>query len=106
MPKDTADIVGTKSSQFTITIDNGTIVSAYLEVPNQPIMALSISGNDQEVTVLSLTEGDSKVRLDLVWAPGDQNATVGIGTGNVTISNPPPVIQDGDTPGYVQLFGE
>jgi hypothetical protein len=105
MSQDTADIVATKGSSFTITIDNGTILSAYLEVPNQPIVALAISGGDQEVTVNNLPSGDSTVRLDLVWAPGESNATVDVGTGTATVSNPKPIINDGDTPGYVQLFG-
>jgi hypothetical protein len=108
MPQDTADIVGTKGAKFTITIDNGSIQSAYLEVPDQPIVALTISGDNQEVTVTSLPAGDSTVRLDIVWAPGDSNATVDVGTvttGNATTSNPKPILQDGDTPGYVELFG-
>jgi len=108
MSEATADIVGTTGAKFTITIDAATIVSAYLEVPNQPILGLAISGNDREVTVTSLPAGDSTVRLDLVWAPGDSNATVDVGTvtaGNANASNPKPIIDDGDTPGYVQLFG-
>jgi len=105
MPQNTADIVGKAGTNFTITIDNGTILSAYLEVPNQPIVALAISGNDQEVTIASLPAGDSTVRLDLVWAPGDSNATVDVGTGSAKVSNPKPIIDDGETPGYVELFG-
>ncbi len=106
MSKANADIVGKKEATFSIAIDFGSISSAYLEVPNQPIMALAISDDDQEVTVSSLPTGDSTVRLDIIWAPGDSNATVTISSGNATISDPPPTIDDGDTPGYVELFGE
>jgi hypothetical protein len=105
MSQATADIVGTTGAKFTITIDAATILSAYLEVPNQPILALAISGTDREVTVPSLPAGESWVRLDLVWAPGDANATIDVGTGSATAANPKHTIDDGDTPGYVELFG-
>jgi hypothetical protein len=109
MSQATADIVGTKGASFTFTIDAGTILSAYLEVPNQPIVALTIGGNDREVTVPNLPADDSTVRLDLVWAPGDSNATIDVGTvttGTVTPANPKHTIDDGETPGYVELFGK
>ncbi len=104
-----ADIVGTKRSNFTITIDAATIMSAYLEVPNQPIVSLQIGGNDREVTVPNLPDGDSVVRLDLVWAPGDPDATIDVGTvtsGTVKAAQSKGTIHDGDTPGYVELFGK
>lgn len=109
MSQATADIVGTKGANFTFTIDAGTILSAYLEVPNQPIVALAIGGSDREVTVPNLAAADSTVRLDLVWAPGDHNATIDVGTvttGTVNPANPKHTIDDGDTPGYVELFGK
>jgi len=104
-----ADIVGTIESNFTVTIDAATILSAYLEVPNQPIVALAIGGNDREVTVPNLPAGDSLLRLDLVWAPGDPDATIDVGavfSGNVKVANSKGTIPDGDTPGYVELFGK
>lgn len=109
MSQGKADIIGTTGANFSITIDNGSILSAYLEVPNQPIVALSIGEDEREVTVPSLPKGDSTVRLDLVWAPGDSNATIDVGTvtsGTVNPANPKHTIDDGDTPGYVELFGK
>ena len=109
MSQATADLVGTIGASFTFTIDSGTILSAYLEVPNQPIIALSIGGNDREVIVPSLPAGDAWVRLDLAWAPGDDNATIDVGTvtaGAVTAAIPKHTIDDGQTPGYVELFGK
>jgi hypothetical protein len=109
MSQATADIVGTTGANFTVTIDAGAILSAYLEVPNQPLVTLKIEGNDREVTVPNLPSGDSVVRLDLVWAPGDSNATIDVGTvttGTVTAANPKHTIDDGETPGYVELFGK
>jgi hypothetical protein len=104
-----ADIVGTKGANFTCTINAATILSAYLEVPNQPIVALTIAGSNREVTVPNLPAGQSWVRLDLVWAPGDSNATIDVGTvttGSATAANPKHTIDDGDTPGYVELLGQ
>lgn len=104
-----ADIVGTTGGNFTFTIDAGMILSAYLEVPNQPIVALAIGGDDREVTVPNLPAGDSLVRLDLVWAPGDHNANIDVGTvtsGTIKAASPKHYIEDGETPGYVQLFGK
>jgi hypothetical protein len=104
-----ADIIGTKGANFTCTIDSGTILSAYLEVPSQPIVSLTIASSNREVTVPSLPAGQSWVRLDLVWAPGDSNATIDVGTvtsGNVSPANPKHTIDDGDTPGYVELLGQ
>ncbi|HEY6768711.1 MAG TPA: hypothetical protein VI386_28455 [Candidatus Sulfotelmatobacter sp.] len=104
-----ADITGSVGAKFTCTIDAATIVSAYLEVSNQPIVSLDIAANNREVTVPSLPAGQSFVRLDLVWAPGDSNATIDVGTvtaGTATPANPNHTIDDGDTPGYVELFGK
>lgn len=109
MSQATADIVGTTGANFTITIDSGTVLSAYLEVVNQPNVSLAIGGNNREVTVPNLPAGDSLVRLDLVWAPGDPNASIGVGTvitGQASATDPPGRIDDGETPGYVELFGE
>lgn len=108
MSQATADIVGTAGAKFTATIDAGTVVSAYLEVANQPIVSLAIAGNNREVTIPNLPAGESYVRLDIVWAPGDPNALIGVGTvtsGQVAAANPKHRIDDGDTPGYVELFG-
>jgi hypothetical protein len=104
-----ADIVGTTGSNFTIVIDAANILSAYLEVTNQPIVSLSIGGSDREVTVPNLPAGDSLVRLDLVWAPGDPDATIDVGTvfsGDAKAAVSKGTIHDGDTPGYVELFGK
>ncbi len=104
-----ADILGTRGANFTCTIDAATILSAYLEVPNQPIVSLTISGSNREITVPSLPAGQSWVRLDLVWAPGDSDATIDIGTvSSGTVSTPPAkgTITDGDTPGYIELLGQ
>jgi hypothetical protein len=103
-----ADITGSIGAKFTCTIDSATIVSAYLEVPNQPILSLAIGTNDREVTIPSLPAGQSWVRLDLVWAPGDSDATIDLGTvtkGTVNTALAKGIITDGDTPGYVEMWG-
>jgi|HubBroStandDraft_1064217.scaffolds.fasta_scaffold00388_21 hypothetical protein len=108
MSQATADIFGTKGAGFTITIDAATILSAYLEVPNQPLVSLAIAGSNREVTVPSLPVGQSWVRLDLVWAPGDPDATINLGTvttGTVNAAAAKGTITDGNTPGYVELWG-
>jgi hypothetical protein len=104
-----ADIVGTTGSNFTVTIDAGTIMSAYLEVSNQPVVSLAISPDDLEVTVPSLPAGQSWVRLDIVWAPGDPDADIGVGTvtsGTATPATPKHTLDAGNTPGYVELLGQ
>lgn len=109
MSQATADIVGTGNANFTITIDSGTILSAYLELAGQPVIALAISANEREVTIASLPAGESWVRLDIVWAPGDSNATIDVGTvtsGSASATNPKHTLDDGNTPGYIELFGK
>jgi hypothetical protein len=104
-----ADISGSTGANFSFTIDAATILSAYLEVPNKPVVALEISDDDREVTVPNLPAGNSFVRLDLAWAPGDPHATIDVGTvtsGTVKVANPKHTIDDGETPGYVLLFGK
>jgi hypothetical protein len=106
MSKEDAHIVGTTESNFTFTIDFGTIVKASLRVPGQPDQDLPHS--EQEITVLSLPVGDSKVQLVIVWGPGDSDATVDLGTvtsGSVRL-NVPAVIILGTNPFFVRLFGE
>jgi hypothetical protein len=108
MSQDTADIVGAKGSSFSITISAGMIVSAYLEVINQSNVPLAIEGSSQAVTIPSLPAGDSKVRLDLGWKPGDPNATVRVAPvipGAVATAHPNLRLDDGDTPGFFNLFG-
>lgn len=109
MSEETADIVGTTGSNFTFTIDSGAILAAFLEVPNQPKVELTVAGNEREVTVPSLPAGDSSVRLDLVWAPQDPDATIDVGkvtSGTVKAAIPKHTIDAGDVPGFVQLFGK
>jgi len=106
MPKNTANITGTTGAKFTITISSGTILAAFLEVPKQPKVSLTFSGN--EVTIPSLPVGDSRVRLDLAWAPADPDGTISLGTvitGTVTERNKQ-IVRAGQTPGYEKLFGE
>lgn len=108
MSQATADIVGTSNANFTITIDSATILSAYLEVAGQPVVALAIGADEREVTIPSLQAGESWVRLDIVWAPGDSNATIDVGTvtsGAANAANPKHTLDDGNTPGYIELFG-
>jgi len=105
----TADIHGSTGANFTVTISAGTILSAYLEVANQPVLALTIGKSLQEVTVTSLPAGHSLLRLDLVWSPGEKNAIVSVGTvtiGMVKNAAAQSTLTAGDTPGYVELWGE
>jgi hypothetical protein len=109
MSQATADIIGTTGAAFHATISAGLIQSAYLEVTNQPLVSLAISGNEQEVTVVNLPAGQSWIRLDLVWAPGDSNAAIDVGSvtsGVVSAAAPNHRIDDGDDPGYIELFGK
>jgi hypothetical protein len=74
-----------------------------------PLLSLSISGDDREVLVPSLPQGQSWVRLDLVWAPGDEDATIDVGTvtsGTVHAAMGKGRVTVGDTPGYIELWGE
>ena len=104
----TADIHGSTGANFTITVSAATILSAYLEIANQPKIALTIGQDLREVTVASLPAGHSLVRLDLVWSPGEKNATVSVGTvatGKVKNASGKSTLTAGDTPGYVELWG-
>jgi hypothetical protein len=108
MPANTADIVGTNGASFVLTTSSGEVLSAYLEVVNQPNVSLAIDGTQRAVTVPSLPAGDSTLRLDLAWAPGDPNATIGVNPtkpGTVAAAHPNLRLDDGDTPGYFTLFG-
>jgi hypothetical protein len=108
MPQENAHIIGTAHSNFTFTIGSATIVNALLEVSGQPDKNLPFSNDGRDVTVEDLPPGDSTVRLDLVWAPGDSDTTVDVGTvtsGQVAAADPPAVITLGATPFFVKLFG-
>ena len=90
--KSTADISGTTGANFTFTIDSATILAASLKQP-----------------IPSLPAGISTVRLDLVWAPQDPDATIDVGTvtsGTVRAAAPKHTIDADDVPGFVVLFGE
>ena len=103
-----ANIRGTTGANFTFTISSGSIVQALLEAPGQPDQKLTVSGDGSEVTVPNLPAGDSGVRLDIVWAPGDSDALVDVGTvisGKVTAAPAKGILTAGDTPGFVTLSG-
>src|ERR1700729_1965647 len=109
MPNNNPEIVGNKGADFNFTISASTILFAYLEVTNQPNTSLPIDATNRMVTVPSLPNGDSTLRLDLAWAPGDPNATVTVNPttpGSVAAANPNLRLDDGDTPGYFTLFGK
>jgi len=93
------NISGSIGSQFVATIDSGQIVQAKLHIPgtdaNQDI---DLPFTDQTVTVKpagGLPAGPSSIRLAIVFAPGDPNAKIGVGTvtsGTAQASNPPGIL--------------
>lgn len=109
MSQATADIVGTTGAKFTITVSSGTVTSAFLKVRGTPDVPLSIDTSGHEISIPNLSTADSKVRLDIVWAPGDQDAVIDVGfvtTGTVTPANPKGTLDAGKTPGFAKLFGK
>jgi len=116
MSENTADVVATKGANFTLTIDVATIAKegAKLLVAGQPDRALEVADNGTEVSVTNVPAGDSTVSLALKWPPGDtRDATVDVKPGSispasatVTVADPKPTIDNGDTPGFVELFGK
>jgi hypothetical protein len=104
----TSDIHGNTGDLFAILLNSGLVQSAYLEVDNQPLVSLSIDATERKVSVSNLPQGTSYVRLDIVWAPGDTDATIDVAPGapaSVVPANPKHTLQAGNTPAYVELFG-
>jgi hypothetical protein len=102
------DVHGKTADSLVISLNSGLVQSAYLEVDNQPLVSLSIDSTERQVTVRSLPAGTSYVRLDIVWAPGDSDATIDVAAGSsptVAVANPKHTLDAGNTPGYVELFG-
>jgi hypothetical protein len=109
MSEATADIVGTTGANFAITVTSGTVTTAFLKVQGKADVPLTVGPGGQAVTVPSLTSGDSKVRLDIVWAPGDVDAVIDVGnvsSGSATAATPKGTLEAGKTPGFVDLFGK
>jgi hypothetical protein len=101
-----ADIVGTKGANFTFTLSAATITNATTLVGSQPGPSLPFS--DHEVTIKNLTSGQTWVQLTLIWAPGDGDAIIDVGTvtsGTVNAATPKHTLDTGKTPGMVQLSG-
>ena|SRR6201999_4123144 len=108
MSLDSSDIHGSTGANFTFTISSGTITKALLQVTGQPDVQLNLDASGQVVTVASLPAGDSGVRLDIVWAPGDSDALIDVGTvssGTAASAPAQGILFAGDTPGLVRLFG-
>lgn len=61
MSEATADIIGTTGANFTITLSAAPILSAYLEVTDQPNISLAIDGSNRAVIVPKLPAGGSPV---------------------------------------------
>jgi hypothetical protein len=109
MSEATADIVGTIGAAFAATITSGSIDAAYLEVTNQAVIPLAVGDDNMTVTIASLPKGESWIRLDIEWAPGDANAIIDVGivtAGTARPATPKHRIDDGDLPGWIELFGK
>lgn len=103
-----ADITGTIGAKFTLTISAATIAQAVLQVPGQADQTLTVDGTGRGVAVPNLPAGQSEVRLALIWAPGDSDAIIDVGTVTSGTVNPAPIrgtIPLGSTPGFVDLLG-
>lgn len=106
MSEDTADIVAAIGSDFTVTIDSGQINSATLEA-GQSSRALVVSGGGRAVKVTNLPPNDSFISMAMIWAPGDTDATVDVEPGSgAQVADPNPIIDLGENPGTVELFGK
>lgn len=75
MPQGTAAVAGPSGSKITVTISSGTIVNVAW-YPPAPAGVPAPVVNGQVITVPSLPAGDSSVRVDISWAPGDGDAEV------------------------------
>lgn len=102
-----SDIHGKAGVAFKFNISAASIARAALQIKGKPDVPLTVSGDDQRVVeVPSLPSGKSFVQLDLVWAPGDPDAIIDVESGPVTAADPRHTIDAGETPGFVELFGE
>jgi hypothetical protein len=101
-----SDIHGKTGVGFKFNISAATIARAVLKVKGNPDVPLTVSGNDRVVEVPSLPDRKSFVQLDLVWAPGDDDAIIDVESGPVTAANPKHTLDAGKTPGFVELWGE
>jgi hypothetical protein len=102
-----SDIHGKAEVAFKFNISAASIARATLQVKGQPDAPLTVTGDDKRVVeVPSLPAGKSFVELDLVWAPGDDDAIIDVESGRVTPADPRHTIDAGETPGFVELFGE
>lgn len=75
MPKNTALVVAPVGSAINVEITSGTIVQVQWE-PAAPAGTPNPTFAGQVITVSNLPAGDSTVRVDLSWAPGDGDAEV------------------------------
>lgn len=102
-----SDIHGKAGGAFQFNISAASIVRASLQVKGQPDVPLTVRGDENRVVeVPSLPAGKSVVQVDLVWAPGDDDAIIDVESGPVTPADPRHTIDAGETPGFVELFGE
>lgn len=105
----TSDFNGPTGANFTLAISAGRIFLAQLNITNQNVTTLDLSGGNQQVTVPSLPAGDSVILLIMQpWFPGEPNATISLAQGSpasVSATGPNPRIDDGSKFGSVNLFG-
>jgi len=116
MSEQTADIVVTTGADFTITIDIGTIPAngARLVTPGKPDRDLKVALNGREITVTDAPPGDSTVSFALIWPPRvTRDSTLDLKAGSINpasakveVADPKPTVDNGDTPGFVELFGK
>jgi hypothetical protein len=75
MPQDTATVVGPGGSSVKVEITSGTIQAVAWTAP-VPAGSPPPTVAGQVITIPSLPKGDSTVRVDIMWAPGDGDAEV------------------------------
>jgi hypothetical protein len=100
----TADIVAPTGKSFTLSISSGKISSASLE-QGAHSTPLTVGQDRMSVVVTPIPSGGSFVSMAMEWAPGDTDATVSA-TAPAKAVVPPPIIDLGDNPGTVTVFGK
>lgn len=132
--QETADIVGKTGSTFEILLGKSnpgnssfSFEEAYLELGSAGGTKLSMGVQGNKILVMNLPAGESWVRVDLNWdrnyqgirmlnaitnqygePPCDVDVAIEVGKvfeGSATAAIATHTIDCGDTPGYIELFG-
>jgi hypothetical protein len=103
MPEETADIIASVGVKFSVNVSSGSIRDAKIGDTE-----LTLGADSKSFTIDSAAAGDTSVDLTMIFAHGEPNAVISVGTvfsGTAKSAPAPGTLRNTEVDGTVLIFG-